>query len=102
MDDHWWTLSASLLGLAQWVEPLARLRAAGAKVIHSLREETGAPVSLVVPSQDAFALEMIPGRETLPIDARNGASLAATTPPGDGAGGGHPAARAPAGARRPQ
>jgi IclR family acetate operon transcriptional repressor len=75
-----WTLSASLLGLAQRVEPLAGLRESAAKVIQRLREQTGAAVSLVVPSEGSFvALEMIPGRDDLPIDARSGARMPAST-----------------------
>ncbi|MET9878591.1 helix-turn-helix domain-containing protein [Actinacidiphila glaucinigra] len=79
VDGHW-TLSASLLDLAQQVEPLSGLRAAASRVIQSLREETGAAVSLVVPSEDFFvALEMVPGSETLPIDARSGARMPGST-----------------------
>ncbi|MFI5934028.1 helix-turn-helix domain-containing protein [Actinoplanes sp. NPDC051494] len=75
-----WSLSPSLLGLAQRVEPLAGLRAAAATVIGRLREQTGAAVSLVVPSEGAFvALEMVPGRDPLPIDARSGAHMPAST-----------------------
>ena len=78
-DGHW-ALSASLLGLAQQVEPLSGLRAAASRVIQGLREETGAAVSLVVPSENSFvALEMVPGSETLPIDTRSGARMPAST-----------------------
>jgi DNA-binding IclR family transcriptional regulator len=62
------------------VEPLAGLRESAARFIQRLREGTGAAVSLVVPSEGSFvALEMIPGRETLPIDARSGAVMPAST-----------------------
>ncbi|GAA2468892.1 helix-turn-helix domain-containing protein [Winogradskya humida] len=75
-----WTLAASLLDLAQRVEPLAGLRESASKVIARLREQTGAAVSLVVASDGDFvALEMIPGRDTLPIDARSGARMPAST-----------------------
>ncbi|BCL33278.1 helix-turn-helix domain-containing protein [Streptomyces aurantiacus] len=78
-DGHW-ALSASLLGLARQVEPLAGLRETASKVIQRLREETGAAVSLVVPSDGSFvALEMVPGRDTLPIDARSGARMPEST-----------------------
>lgn len=78
-----WTVSTSLLGLAQQVEPLAGMREAASKVIQRLREQTGAAVSLVVPSDDAYvALEMIPGRDVLPIDARSGARMPASTAAG--------------------
>jgi DNA-binding IclR family transcriptional regulator len=75
-----WSLAATLLGLAQRVEPLAGLRAAASQVIAQLREQTGATVSLVVASEDSFvALEMVPGRDPLPIDARSGARMPAST-----------------------
>ncbi|SEG84706.1 DNA-binding transcriptional regulator, IclR family [Actinacidiphila yanglinensis] len=78
--DGQWALSASLLGLAQQVEPLAGLRETAATVIQRLREQSGAAVSLVVPSQGSFvALEMVPGRDALPIDARSGAQMPAST-----------------------
>lgn len=69
-----------MLRLANRVEPLAGLRAEGAQVIQYLRDQTGAAVSLVVPTGHAFvALEMIPGRDDLPIDAHAGADMPATT-----------------------
>ncbi|WP_371793704.1 helix-turn-helix domain-containing protein (plasmid) [Streptomyces sp. NBC_01471] len=73
-DGHW-ALSASLMGLARHVEPLAGLRETSSKVIQQrLREQTGAAVSLVVPPEGSFvALEMVPGRDALPIAARSGA-----------------------------
>ncbi|MFD5749713.1 helix-turn-helix domain-containing protein [Streptomyces sp. NPDC127033] len=78
-DGHW-ALSASLLGLARRVEPLAGLRETASKVIQRLREQTGAAVSLVVPSEGSFvALEMVPGQDALPIDARSGAQMPAAT-----------------------
>ena len=74
-----WGLAATLLGLAQRVEPLAGLRASASKVIARLREQTGAAVSLVVASEGSFvALEMVPGRDPLPIDARSGAQMPAS------------------------
>jgi IclR family transcriptional regulator, acetate operon repressor len=81
-DGHW-VLSASLIGLAQKVEPLAGLRETASEVIRRLREETGAFVSLVVPSGGSFvALEAIPGRDALPIDTRSGAQMPASTAAG--------------------
>lgn len=78
-DGHW-ALSTSLLGLARHVEPLTGLRMTSSKVIQRLREQTGAAVSLVVPSENSFvALEMVPGRDALPIDARSGAQMPAST-----------------------
>lgn len=81
--DGLWALSTSLLSLAQRVEPRVGLREAASKDIQRLREQTGAAVSLVVPSEGSFvALEMIPGRDVLPIDARSGAQMPASTAAG--------------------
>ncbi|GAB7039167.1 MULTISPECIES: helix-turn-helix domain-containing protein [Catenuloplanes] len=81
--DGRWVLAAGLLGLAQRVEPLAGLRESAAVVIQALHDETGAAVSLVVPGGDAYvALEMVPGRDPLPIDARAGAAMPAGTAAG--------------------
>ncbi|MEV6636372.1 helix-turn-helix domain-containing protein [Actinoplanes sp. NPDC051470] len=81
--DGRWVLAAGLIDLAQGVEPLPGLRRSAATVIQSLREETGATVSLVVPGGDAFvALEMIPGRDELPIAAHPGAPMPADTAAG--------------------
>jgi DNA-binding IclR family transcriptional regulator len=52
-------------------------------VIRPLREETGGAVSLVVAGGEAFvALEMVPGREAMAIDARAGAMMPADTAAG--------------------
>jgi IclR family acetate operon transcriptional repressor len=75
-----WTLGSSMLQLAHRVEPVAGLRTASARVLQYLRDQTGAAVSLVIPSGSAFvALEMIPGREDLPIDAHAGADMPTST-----------------------
>ena len=71
--DGRWALAAGLLGLAQRVEPLSGLRRSASLVIQALHDETGAAVSLVVPAGDAYVpLEMVPGRDPLPIEARAG------------------------------
>ncbi|PRY39465.1 helix-turn-helix domain-containing protein [Umezawaea tangerina] len=81
--DGRWVLAADLLGLARRVEPLGGLRESAAPVIRGLRAQTGAAVSLVVPDRAAFvALEMVPGQEALPIDARPGAAMPTTTAAG--------------------
>lgn len=81
--DGRWALAAGMLGLARSVEPVPGLRTAAMPVIRELRELTGGAVSLVVPRADAFvALEMVPGREALPIDARSGADMPASTAAG--------------------
>ncbi|WP_305784123.1 helix-turn-helix domain-containing protein [Symbioplanes lichenis] len=81
--DGRWALSPGLLGLTREVEPVPGLRRIGARVMQSLREQTGATVSLVVPAGTAYvALEMIPGRFGLPIEARAGAGMPAETAAG--------------------
>jgi DNA-binding IclR family transcriptional regulator len=81
--DGRWALAAGLLGLAQRVEPLSGLRRSATLVIQALHDETGAAVSLVVPADDAYvALEMVPARDPLPIDARAGAAMPADTAAG--------------------
>lgn len=75
-----WVLAPGLLALAQDVEPLHGLRETAAQVIRVLRAETGGAVSLVAPGGDGFvALEMVPGWETMRIDARSGAAMPAGT-----------------------
>ncbi|MFG1610927.1 helix-turn-helix domain-containing protein [Actinoplanes sp. NPDC049265] len=81
--DGRWALAAGLIELARRVEPLAGLRRTAAAVIQEVREQTGAAVSLVVPGGDAFvALEMIPGRDELPITAQPGSAMPANTAAG--------------------
>ncbi|WP_051571464.1 helix-turn-helix domain-containing protein [Cryptosporangium arvum] len=81
--DGRWTLAAGMLGLARSVEPVAGLRVHAMAAIRELRELTGGAVSLVVPrAEDFVALEMVPGREALPIDARAGADMPASTAAG--------------------
>lgn len=66
-------LAPGLLALSRQVEPTAGLRSASAGLIQAVREQTGATVSLVVPSGGAYvALEMVPGREALPFDGFDG------------------------------
>ncbi|MFG1922591.1 helix-turn-helix domain-containing protein [Cryptosporangium sp. NPDC048952] len=97
-DGHW-TLSADLLGLAQRVEPVPGLRTSATSVIQGLREQTGAAVSLVVAGGESFvALEMVPGRDPLPIDARAGSEMPGSTAAGVVLGGHSSARRRPFGA----
>jgi hypothetical protein len=75
-----WELSPALLGLAHRIEPVAGLRVAAAGIVQTLREQTGAAVSLVVATETSYtALEMIPGREDLPLQAHAGAEMPRTT-----------------------
>ncbi len=78
-----WEVSPSLMSVTRRAEPVSGLRQVAMKVMQALREQTGAAVSLVVPTGTSFvALEMIPGRENLPIDARAGADMPDTTAAG--------------------
>lgn len=76
-----WELSPGLLGLAQRIEPVAGLRVAASGIVQALREQTGAAVSLVVAMEAAsfVALDMIPGRDDLPLQAHAGAVMPSTT-----------------------
>jgi DNA-binding IclR family transcriptional regulator len=78
--DGRWTLSPHLLEIASRVQPFDGIRTGANRIIQELRAETGAAVSLVVPAGTSLvALEMIPGREDLPIDAYSGAEMPDTT-----------------------
>ena len=75
-----WEVSPGLLRLAQRIEPVDGLREAASGILQTLREQTGAAASLVVATEASFiALEMIPGRDELPLHARAGAEMPATT-----------------------
>jgi DNA-binding IclR family transcriptional regulator len=81
--DGRWVLSAALLGLTRQVEPITGLRRSAIPIIQQLRDQTGTTVALVVPSERiCVALEVIPGRDALPVDARSGAEMPATTAAG--------------------
>lgn len=71
-----WVLSTGLLQLSSEVEPSAGLRVIGLRVIQQIREQTGAMVSIVVPHEKGLiAIEMVPGRASLPFRARAGVRL---------------------------
>lgn len=79
-DRGRWVLSTELLDITRRVEPVAGLRVAATGVMQALREQSGATVSLVVPTGPAFvALEMIPGREVLPFDSYAGFGMPAAS-----------------------
>jgi DNA-binding IclR family transcriptional regulator len=62
-----------LLGLASRVEPTEGLRRGALDVMQTLRERTGATVSLVARSgTDAVVLEAVPGRNVLPVHIQSG------------------------------
>src|ERR1700755_1500839 len=73
--DHY-VLAKSLLDIAGRSEPIAGLRTQAGGVMQSLRAQTGATVSLVVPTeQGCSALEVIPGQETLPTPVHTGIAM---------------------------
>ncbi|MEU7364128.1 helix-turn-helix domain-containing protein [Streptomyces hygroscopicus] len=81
--DGRWMLSATLLGLTRQIEPITGLRQSTTSIIQQLRDQTGTTVALVVPTERIYvALEVIPGRDALPVDARSGAEMPATTAAG--------------------
>jgi len=74
--DGRWAVSPQLLEITGRAQPFDGIRTGVNRVIQELREQTGATVSLVVPARASlFALEMVPGREALPIDAFPGAEM---------------------------
>ena len=78
-----WRLSTELLGLAKRVEPYGGLREPAAHVLRILRQQTGATVSLVsARGEDAVVLEIVPGSDSMPADARPGFVLPAFTAAG--------------------
>ncbi len=82
LADGRWTLSAGLVRIARHVEPFAGLRRPASQVLRVLRRETGATVSLIVPSDGAFVvLESVLGGEPVP-DTRPGATMPAFTAAG--------------------
>ncbi|WP_162186072.1 helix-turn-helix domain-containing protein [Amycolatopsis jejuensis] len=74
--DGRWTVSPHLLDLAGRAQPLAGQRTGVSRVLQALRDQTGATVSLVVPAEASLvAIEMVPGREILPIDSYPGIEM---------------------------
>jgi DNA-binding transcriptional ArsR family regulator len=74
--DGRWAVSPQLLGVAGPAHPLDGIRTSANRVIQALREQTGAAVSLVVATgASLIALEMVPGREDLPIEAYSGVEM---------------------------
>ncbi|MFI6166452.1 helix-turn-helix domain-containing protein [Nocardia sp. NPDC051052] len=74
--DGRWIVSPHLLEITGHAQPLATHRTDLNRIIQTLRDQTGATVSLVVPTQTSLvAIEMVPGRETLPIDAYAGIEM---------------------------
>ncbi len=74
--DGRWTVSPHLLEIAHRSQPVDGRRTEINRIIQALREQTGATVSLVVATEtNLVAVEMIPGREKLVIDAYAGIEM---------------------------
>lgn len=81
--DGRWTVSPQLVETVVRAQPFDGIRTDVNRVIQGLRDQTGATVSLVVPTETSLvAMEMIPGREKLPIDAYAGVEMPDTTAAG--------------------
>lgn len=75
-SDGRWTVSPRLLEIAGRAQPLDGIRTGVNRIVHGLRDETGATVSVVVPTETSLVVvEMVPGREKLPIEAYAGATM---------------------------
>lgn len=75
-EDGVWLASPELAGIARSAPPLAAVRTDISRVVQQLRDGTGATVSLVLAGERTnVALEMLPGREILPIDSYAGAEM---------------------------
>jgi DNA-binding IclR family transcriptional regulator len=73
--DHY-VLAQSLVDIARRTGPLPGLRNQAFGVMQSIRAQTGATVSLVIPTeQGCSALDVIPGRETLPTPVHAGIAM---------------------------
>jgi len=73
-----YVLGTAMLEIAGRVEPTAGLRRDSAEVMRALREQTGVTVSLLTQAgEGAVVLDMIPGRESLPVDIHAGTVMPA-------------------------
>ncbi len=73
-----WGLAPDLLSLTRRIEPAAGLRRTAQEPMRALREQTGATVALVVASEGSHvALDVVNGRERLPVDIFAGRHLPA-------------------------
>lgn len=69
-----------LSDITRRTDPAAELRAQALDVMHALRNQTGATVSLVVPGDTGLiALEVLPGRESLPTAIYPGIAMPRTS-----------------------
>ncbi|MEV4642004.1 helix-turn-helix domain-containing protein [Actinoplanes sp. NPDC049548] len=74
--DRRYVISPAMITIARHAEPANGLRSRALPYMYALRERTGANVSLVGPSSaGAVVLEVLPGRDTLPVHIYPGAVL---------------------------
>lgn len=74
-----YVIAQSLANTVRHAEPVTGLRHAARGVMRSLRSQTGGTISLVVPIEGGCcALEVVPGRETLPTLIHDGTVMPAT------------------------
>ncbi len=74
--DDGYSLGAGVLDLASAIEPVPGLRARAVAVMDSLREHTGATLSLVTRmGEHTVILDVLPGREGLPYPVSSGHRL---------------------------
>jgi DNA-binding IclR family transcriptional regulator len=73
-------VGTAMVNLASRVEPETGLRRDAAEVMRALREQTGATVSLVAPvGTGGIVLDVIVGRERLPVDIYAGCEMPAAS-----------------------
>jgi IclR family transcriptional regulator, acetate operon repressor len=73
-----YVLGTAMVEIARHVEPAAGLRRGAADVMRVLREQTGVTVSLLTQGGDGtVVLDVIPGRESLPVDIHAGSVMPA-------------------------
>jgi DNA-binding IclR family transcriptional regulator len=72
----YYVLTQSLVDVVRMAEPITGLRTLSMGVMQDLRARTGVTVSLVVPTdQGCSAIEVLPGRETLPTPIYAGIAM---------------------------
>ena len=74
--DGRYQVDPRMADLARRRHPIPGFRESAAQVMRALREQTGATVSLIVPTESgAIALDVVRGRESLPVDIYAGRDM---------------------------
>lgn len=74
-----YVLAQSLADIVRHAEPVAGLREQAQAVMRALRIQTGATISLVVPTEAGCSvLDVVPGREALPTPIHAGVAMPST------------------------